>query len=53
MIPPQVRFGSAHLDGAAQTEVARREIAGLPGVTFVTIECQKPAGGWAVPRLHR
>lgn len=49
MIQPQVRIGRAHLDDTAPTEVARHEIAGLPGVIFTTIECQKPAGGWAVP----
>jgi AraC-like DNA-binding protein len=49
MIQPQVRTGRTHLDDATQTEVARHEITGLPGVTFTTIQCQKPAGGWAIP----
>ena len=52
-IPPQVRVGRTHLDDTAPTEVARHEIAGLPGVIFVTIECQKPAGGWAVPHYTK
>jgi hypothetical protein len=50
MIQPQVRIGRTHLDDTTQTEVARHEIAGLPGVIFMTIECQKPAGGWAIRR---
>ena len=50
MIQPQVRIGRTQLDDTTQTEVARREITGLPGVIFTTIECQKPAGGWAMPR---
>ena len=28
-------------------------ITGLPGVIFTTIECQKPAGGWAVPQYTK
>ncbi len=50
MIQPQVRIGRTHLDDTTQTEVARHEITGLPGVIFTTIECQKPAGEWSIPR---
>ena len=50
MIQPQVRIGRTQLDDTIHSEVARREITGLPGVIFTTIECQKPAGGWAIPR---
>jgi AraC-like DNA-binding protein len=49
MIQPHARVGRTHLQDTARTQVTRHEIAGLPGVTFVTIACQKPAGGWAVP----
>jgi AraC-like DNA-binding protein len=50
MFPPQVRVGRAHPGDTVPTEVVRHEIAGLPGVVFTTIECQKPAGAWAIPR---
>ncbi len=53
MIQPQVRDGRTYLDDTAQTGVARHEIVGLPGVVFVTIECQKPAGAWAVPHYTK
>lgn len=50
MVQPQVRIDRTHLDEVTHTAVARHEIAGLPGMSFTTIECRKPAGGWAVPR---
>ena len=52
-IQPQVRVGGAQLDDTAPTEVARHEIAGLPGVIFVTIECQKPAWWMGSSAVHQ
>ncbi len=49
MIQSQLRLGTAEVDDHAAARVERHEISGLPGVTFLTIECQKPKGRWAVP----
>lgn len=49
MIGPYPRGRTPSPDDVSPTLVARQPIAGLPGVSFVTIACHKPAGGWAVP----